>query len=91
PFMKEDEVGIVLDSLLADYPFKSGAEATSQADMLAKSLCRTMAVKSGDSMDPASQLALVNDLFGCKEIDLSPFNKPIFITITEKDIEHKFI
>jgi DNA mismatch repair protein MutL len=91
PFMKEDEVGIVLDSLLADYLLKSEAGATSQADMLARSLCKTMAVKSGDSMDPTSQLALVNDLFACKEIDRSPFNKPIFITITEKDIEHKFI
>ncbi len=91
PFMKEDEVGIVLDSLLADFLLKSKTEAVSQADMLAKSLCKTMAVRAGDTMDSTSQLALVNDLFGCKEIDSSPFNKPIFITITEKDIEHKFI
>ncbi|MGB5693288.1 MAG: DNA mismatch repair endonuclease MutL [Flavobacteriaceae bacterium] len=91
PFVKEDEVGIVLDSLLADYLLKTGPEMVSQADMLAKSLCKTMAVRSGETMEPTSQLALVNDLFACKEIDRSPFNKPIFITIKEKDIEHKFI
>ena len=91
PFMKEDEVGIVLDGLLADYLLKTDVDTISQADMLAKSLCKTMAIKSGDTMDPTSQMALVNDLFACKEIDRSPFNKPIFITITEKDIEHKFI
>ncbi len=91
PFMKEDEVGIVLDSLLADYLLNSDTETISQANMLAKSLCKTMAVKTGDAMDATSQIALVNDLFACKEIDRSPFNKPIIITITEKDIEHKFI
>ncbi|MGI9545800.1 MAG: DNA mismatch repair endonuclease MutL, partial [Flavobacteriaceae bacterium] len=91
PMMKEDNIGIILDQLIASYQMDESGRDYSQADMLAKTLCKAMAVKSGDSLDASSQLALVNDLFACKEIDRSPFNKPIFITIAEKDIENKFI
>lgn len=90
PMMKEDNVGIILDQLLSNFQMDIKSDNLSQADMLAKTLCKTLAVKSGDSLDQNSQLGLVNDLFACKEIDRCPFNKPIFITISEKDIENKF-
>jgi hypothetical protein len=34
---------------------------------------------------------LVNALFACKETNRSPFNKLIYVTITERDIDNKFI
>ena len=90
PLMKEDHVGIVLDELIANFKDKVHGTDYSQTDTLAKAVCKTTAVKNGEFLDSASQLALVNDLFRCKEIDRSPFNKPIFVTITEQDIENKF-
>ncbi|MEK6154929.1 DNA mismatch repair endonuclease MutL [Flavobacteriaceae bacterium 3-367] len=87
----ESEVGIVLDQLIADYQQRVQADSFSQTDMLSKTLCKTLSVKTGEVLDNASQLALVNDLFACKESEVSPFNKPIYITITENDIDKKFI
>lgn len=89
--MKEDEIGVVLDELIANYQHRNELPEYSMPDLIAKSLSKSLAIKSGISLDSSSQLGLVNDLFACKETDRCPFNKPIFITIDEKDIENKFI
>ncbi|MGX1929418.1 DNA mismatch repair endonuclease MutL [Flagellimonas sp. 2504JD4-2] len=85
----ESGIGTVLDHLIADY--KEGFEGSkvSQAELLAKTLSKNLAVKTGDVLDQESQLALVNDLFACKEPALSPFQKITYTTISEGDIEKK--
>ncbi|MEY8021138.1 DNA mismatch repair endonuclease MutL [Muriicola sp. SD30] len=90
PLVPEKQLGSVLDNLIAEYRQENTSNSLSQSDMLAKALCRSVSVNSGDVLDPLSQLALVNDLFACKESMLSPFNKPIFITLTENEIDKKF-
>ena len=87
----ESEVGMVLDQLIADYQQDVTGDNFSQTDILSKTLWKTLAVKTGEVLDKNSQLALVNDLFACKESKVSPFNKTIYITITENDIDKKFI
>ncbi len=87
----ESEVGMVLDQLIADYQQDVSGDSFSQTDILSKTLCKTLAVKTGEVLDRNSQLALVNDLFACKESKISPFNKTIYVTITENDIDKKFI
>ena len=87
----ESEVGIVLDQLISDCQLEVSGDSFSQTDLLSKALCKTLAVKTGETLDATSQLALVNDLFACKQPETSPFNKPIYITITENDIDKKFI
>jgi DNA mismatch repair protein MutL len=87
----ESEVGMVLDQLISDYQQEVIGESFSHTDMLSKTLAKTLSVKTGEVLDRQSQLALVNDLFACKESMTSPFNKPIYITITENDIDKKFI
>ena len=89
--MKEDEIAMVLDRLIANYQQKNELPEYSIPDLIAKSLSKSLAIKGGTPLDNSSQLGLVNDLFACKETDRCPFNKPIFITIDEKDIENKFI
>jgi len=87
----ESEVGMVLDQLISDYQQELSGESFSHTDMLSKTLAKTLSVKTGEVLDRHSQLALVNDLFACKEPMTSPFNKPVYITITENDIDNKFI
>ena len=87
----ESEVAMVLDQLIADCQQEITGESFSQTDILSKTLSKTLSVKTGEVLDSASQLALVNDLFACKEARVSPFNKPVYITITENDIDKKFI
>ncbi|NAS11395.1 DNA mismatch repair endonuclease MutL [Poritiphilus flavus] len=91
PMVPESEIGIVLDQLISDWQDGINESGFSQSDILCKTLAKTLAVKTGELLDNNSQLALVNDLFGCKESKVSPFNKPIFVTIPESDIDKKFI
>ncbi|MDH3697895.1 MAG: DNA mismatch repair endonuclease MutL [Flavobacteriaceae bacterium] len=85
----EGEVGIVIDELIATR--KEGAASSfSTTELLAQSMCRAMAIKTGSSLDTSSQQGLVNDLFACKESGRSPFNKTVYIVISENDIENKF-
>ncbi len=90
PMISDKEAQIVLDQLISECTMESKSTDFSQSDMLAKALSKSLSVKTGDLLDSVSQLALVNDLFACKETLLSPFNKPIFITLSENDIDKKF-
>ncbi len=87
----ESEVGIVLDQLISDFQLEITEDSFSQTDLLAKTLSKTLSVKTGEFLNNTSQQALVNDLFACKETMVSPFNKPVYVTITENDIDKKFI
>ena len=89
--VSESEVGMVLDQLISDVQMEVEGTSFSQTDVLAKTLAKTLSVKTGEILDSASQLALVNDLFACKESQVSPFNKLVYTTITENDIDKKFI
>ena len=89
--VSESEVQMVMEQLISDFQLEIPGDSFSQSDMLAKTLAKTLSVKTGEVLDEASQNALVNDLFGCKEATLSPFNKPTYITLTENDIDRKFI
>ncbi len=89
--VSESEVGMVLDQLISDCQMEVLEDSFSQTDILAKTLAKTLSVKTGEVLDSNSQLALVNDLFACKEPQVSPFNKPVYVTITENDIDKKFI
>ncbi|MBD0778743.1 DNA mismatch repair endonuclease MutL [Maribacter sp. ANRC-HE7] len=91
PLISESEVGMVLDQLISDFQMQITEDSFSQTDVLAKTLAKTLSVKTGEVLNNASQLALVNDLFACKESRWSPFNKPVYVTITENDIDKKFI
>jgi DNA mismatch repair protein MutL len=86
----QGEVPSVLEQLLADCREHDGRKGFSQTDVFSKTLSRSLAVKAGEVLDAASRQALVDDLFACKEPALSPFNKLVYTTITENDIDKKF-
>ncbi len=87
----ESDVQMVLEQIIANYSQDIMGDGFSQTDILSKNLAKTLSVKTGTVLDRASQQALVDDLFACKESRIGPFNKPIYITITENDIDKKFI
>jgi DNA mismatch repair protein MutL len=86
----ESGIGTVLDRLIADYKEGFTDGPISQAEVLAKVLSKNLAVKTGEVLDQESQLALVNNLFACKEPTLSPFQKITYTIISEGDIDKKF-
>ncbi|NNM17216.1 MAG: DNA mismatch repair endonuclease MutL [Croceitalea sp.] len=89
--MAESSIGSVLKDLLQNYTEEGyTTETLYRAALTAQTLARTLSIKSGQVLNSASQLALVNDLFGCKEPKLTPSNKIIYITLDATEIENKF-
>lgn len=89
--ISDSEVPILLEQLLSDLENEVPDIGFSQVDVLAKSLAKGMAVKSGTNLTAADQQNIVNSLFACKESSFSPYNKPIFITLTVDDLDKKFM
>ena len=59
----------------------------SQTDVLAKSLAKTLSIKRGNVLEAEEQHQLINDLFACKDVQLSPFNRQIFVSLTKDELE----
>lgn len=87
----ESEVSLILEQLIADFGDDIPDSGFTQTDMLAKTLCKTLAVRGGEVLGTSEQEALVNNLFACTDPSLSPFGKPAFVTMTVDDIEKKFM
>lgn len=88
--VSESEVSIVLEQLLSDLHHGIPDNSFSQNDHIAKSMAKSLAVKTGSYLTEKEQENLVNGLFACKEVNLSPFQKPTFITMRVEDLDKKF-
>ena len=52
-------------------------------------MARTLSIKRGHSLERLEQERLINDLFGCKETQVSPFKRQIFVTLEKEELEKK--
>ncbi len=85
----EGDAREIIESLIEEWDTHEAPEHFSQADRIAKALCRSLALKPGTFLEAASQQALLDDLFACKEPGLSPFNKKIHTTLTVAEFEKR--
>lgn len=88
--MAESEVSIVLEELISNLQNEIPESSFSQSDSIAKSMAKSMAVKTGTYLTVKEQDNLVNSLFACKDPNVSPFQRPTFITLTVEDLDKKF-
>ena len=86
-----NEVSIILERLISDIQNEVPDSHFSATDLLAKSMAKSLAIKAGQILTGTEQEHLVNSLFGCKEPNMSPTNKPTFLTINMDELENKFI
>lgn len=86
----ESEVSILLEELLNDLQQEIPDSCFSQSDSIAKSMSKSLAVKTGTLLTDKEQENMVNALFACKEPGVSPFNKPTFITMSVEDLDKRF-
>ncbi|MFV5695046.1 DNA mismatch repair endonuclease MutL [Flavobacterium sp. LB3P122] len=86
----ESEVSIVLEQLLSDLQDGIPESSFSQNDTIAKSMAKSLAVKTGTHLTEKEQENLVNGLFACKDPNVSPFHKPTFITMRVEELDKKF-
>ena len=86
----ESKASIVLDDLLTDLQNGIVTDSFSQNDTIAKSRAKSLAVRTGTYLTEKEQENLVHNLFACKEPNVSPFQKPTFITMSVEDLDKKF-
>ncbi len=89
--ISESTVKEILDALLSDLKEEVPDAGFSQNDLLAKSLAKSMAIKSGTALRPEEQEHLIHQLFACKEPSVSPNNKKTLITMEASDFDKKFM
>jgi DNA mismatch repair protein MutL len=88
--VSESEVALVLEQLVSDLQDGIPESSFSQNDTIAKSIAKSLAVRTGTFLTEKEQENIVNSLFACKEPNVSPFQKPTFITMSVEDIDKKF-
>lgn len=86
----ESEVSVLLEELIHDLQGELPESSFSQSDRIAKSMARSLSVKTGAYLTEKEQESIVNSLFACKEPNVSPFNKPTFITMGVEDLDKRF-
>jgi len=86
----EANVSLVLEQLINDVENEVPDSNFSQTDLLAKSLAKSLAIKTGQRLSIEEQENLVNSLFACKEASVSPANRLTFIIIGVDDLDKKF-
>tara|TARA_R110002049_G_scaffold307773_2_gene509442 strand:- start:28336 stop:30186 length:1851 start_codon:yes stop_codon:yes gene_type:complete len=87
----ESEVSIILEQLISDVENEVPDSHFSATDLLAKSMAKSLAIKTGQSLEKDEQEHLVNRLFACKEPNVSPTNRRTFITMSVDELDKKFI
>lgn len=86
----ESQITIIIEQLLEDIKNDIPNASFSQLDIMAKSLAKSLAIKTGTRLDLKEQEEIVNKLFMCKQPDLSPFGKTTFVTEAIDEIDKKF-
>ena len=87
----ESNANGILEQLISDIEQEVPEAGFSQNDLLAKSMAKSMAVKTGTSLNEEAREHLINQLFACKEPSISPFNKPVLVTMDANDFDKKFM
>lgn len=88
--ISESDVSKVLEELLNELQHGIPENSFSQSDSIAKSMAKSLAVKTGAYLTEKEQENLINGLFACKDPNVSPFQKPTFITLSVEDLDKKF-
>ncbi|TDQ23803.1 DNA mismatch repair endonuclease MutL [Tenacibaculum caenipelagi] len=86
----ESQITFILEQLLDDIKLEVPDTSFSHFDIMAKSFAKSLAIKTGTSLSLKEQENLVNNLFSCKEPNISPFGKSTFKTLALNEIDAIF-
>jgi DNA mismatch repair protein MutL len=88
--VKESNVPSIFEELISDIKSEVPNINFSYSDLMAKLIAKSLATQNGKKLTTVEQEFIINSLFACKEPNLSPSNKRIFITIEISDLDSKF-
>lgn len=86
----ESQINAIIENLLEDIKNDIPNTSFSHVDLMAKSLSKSLSIKTGTKLDLKEQEDIVNKLFLCKQPDSSPFGKRTFVTVNIDEIDKKF-
>ena len=89
--VSDSEVPIILEQLISDVEQEVPDSHFSATDLLAKSMAKSLAIKTGQSLSNIEKEHLVNSLFACKEPSVSPTNRATYITMSVDEVDRKFM
>jgi DNA mismatch repair protein MutL len=89
--IKNEQVTFIISDLLACIDENAIEDASLHATLVAKSMAKSIAIKSGKPLTKQEQEDIVNRLFACKEPTVTPTNKSIFITYSTNDFDKKLL
>ena len=87
--LPEGRIPHLIEQLIGDYQEGISSGEWTQAELLARTLSKSIAIRSGDVLEKEAQQTLLSEWSSCKETLLSPFHKLIYIRIAEGDIHKK--
>jgi len=80
----------VIDSLLEQYKHFSADLKFSKREKLVRSLAWQQSIKSGRQLNEKEMQTLVNDLFTCKQPNISPGGNPAYLEFKKDQLEKMF-
>lgn len=89
--IKNEQVRFIISDLLACVDEHSTDDMSLHATLVAKSMAKSIAIKSGKPLSKQEQEDIVNRLFACKEPTVTPTNKSIFITYSTNDFDKRLL
>lgn len=87
----ESEVSMIVDDLINELKEETWDEKHLICHKIALTMAQSLAIKSGTILTAEEQENIFNQLFLCKESNISPFGKKIFTIINLEEIDKKFL
>lgn len=88
--IKEKDVPVLLEAIIAQQQDDVPTAGVSMVERLARTMAHNMALKTGETLTTDAMQHLVDALFACKEPQLSPMGKKIFINLSGDNLQSKF-
>jgi len=88
--VNESQVNHTLEQLISDLKEGIPENSFSQNDAIAKSIAKSLSIKTGVRLSEKEQTNIIDMLFACKESEVSPLGKTIYVTISLDQLDRKF-
>ena len=86
PFLNQNNVNGLFQDFLRNKDYNRDNTVHTLNDLIAKLLSKYSSISSNENINVKLQESLVNDLFACKDPNVSPFGKLIFKLISLEEI-----
>ncbi len=80
----------LIETFLEQYKNSAGELENQPRERLARSMARSLRIKSGKTLDKSEMLHLIDQLFACAQPSNTPSGKPIILSFNEEFLLQKF-